>query len=195
MLSSPLFAMYSPAVPHSAPVPSPSWQTADHLAPAPSPSVADWLFDQGSLTRRLTALAAGAFAVEPLVEGWQTLREEECQALDIAAGSPGWVREVYLRGEGRPWVFARSVAPRATLRASGLGLRELGERSLGELLFSDRAFDRGELRACRYPAAWLPDAVAEDGLWARRSRFVRGELAVLVAEVFLPALWGRAGPA
>ncbi|MDU8475126.1 chorismate lyase, partial [Pseudomonas syringae pv. actinidiae] len=27
------------------------------------------------------------------------------------------------------------------------------------------------------------------GLWARRSQFSRGALSVLVAEVFLPALW------
>lgn len=193
MLSSPLSATPSPAVPHSSPVSPPSWQTADHLSPAPPPPVSAWLFDQGSLTQRLTALADGAFAVQPLAEGWQVLREDECRALGLESGSEGWVREVYLRGEGAPWVFARSVAPRDALQASGLGLRELGERSLGELLFSDRAFARGVLHACRYPAAWLPAAVAGDGLWARHSRFDRGPLAVLVAEVFLPALWRRVG--
>ena len=96
---------------------------------------------------------------------------------------------VYLRGNGQPWVFARSVAARQALEGSGLDLQQLGSRSLGELLFSDQAFTRGELQACRYPATWLPAEARENALWARRSCFRRGELAVLVAEVFLPAFW------
>src|SRR5690606_32043859 len=132
------------------------------------PLLHDWLFvDRGSLTRRLTSLAAGAFSVTPLREGCQDLRDDECAALDIARGSQGWVREVYLCGQQQPWVFARSVAARSALEASSLDLQHLGSRSLGELLFSDRAFTRGELEARRYPAEWLPEAVRQPGLWAR----------------------------
>jgi len=151
--------------------------------------VHDWLFNQDSLTRRLSALSDGGFSVTPLCEGWLALRDDECAALDVPPGSPGWVREVYLRGNGQPWVFARSVAARQALEGSGLDLQQLGSRSLGELLFSDQAFTRGELQACRYPATWLPAEARENALWARRSCFRRGELAVLVAEVFLPAFW------
>ena len=39
--------------------------------------------------------------------------------------------------------------------------------------------------------AWLPAAVREEALWARRSCFRREQLGLLVAEVFLPALWQR----
>ena len=92
----------------------------------------------------------------------------------------------------RPWVFARSVAARRALEGSGFELGKLGSRSLGELLFSDRAFVRGELQACRYPAAWLPDTVRAEQLWGRRSCFRRDGLGVLVAEVFLPAFWDHA---
>jgi chorismate--pyruvate lyase len=35
----------------------------------------------------------------------------------------------------------------------------------------------------------LPAAVRGEQLWARRSRFSRGALALLVVEVFLPSLW------
>ena len=61
------------------------WLTADRL-PAPlDPALHDWLFiDKGSLTRRLTELAAGAFSVTPLAEGWQVLRDDECTALGVA---------------------------------------------------------------------------------------------------------------
>ncbi len=174
------------------PAPFPQWLGAAELPPAAGAVLRDWLFDQGSLTRRLTELAAGAFDVTPLAEGWQPLRDEECAALGVATGSQGWVREVFLRGHGQPWVFARSVAARAALEGSGLGLDALGSRSLGELLFSDQAFARGELQACVYPAEWLPGEQATAGLWARRSCFTRGALGVLVAEVFLPTLWRAA---
>lgn len=166
------------------------WQAADQL-PAPlDPLLHDWLYtDKGSLTRRLTQLADGAFDVTPLSEGWQPLREDECAALGVAQGSSGWVREVYLRGHGEPWVFARSVAARSALEGSGFDLQRLGSRSLGELLFSDQAFTRGPLQAMHYPQAWLPADVRQTRLWARRSCFSRGKLGVLVVEVFLPALW------
>ena len=155
----------------------------------PGPLTLNWLFDEGSLTRRLTWLSNDGFSVTPLFEGWQPLREDECVALGMAPATVGWVREVYLRGHGQPWVFARSVAAKSSLEDGGLNMDELGTRSLGELLFSDQAFERGALQVCHYPRHWLPLADQADHLWARRSRFVRGALSVLVAEVFLPKLW------
>jgi chorismate--pyruvate lyase len=179
----------STAMPPTALSPVLPWCSASQLAVQPSATELDWLCDQGSLTRKLTELADQQFSVLPLLEGWQSLRADECLALGVADGSQGWVREVYLRGHQQPWVFARSVATRAALSDSGLDLAHLGTRSLGELLFSDQAFSRGPLEACHYPSAWLPAEVRAEQLWARRSRFSRGPLALLVVEVFLPSLW------
>jgi len=177
-------------VPHAVLAHPPRWLTAKQLQPAPSAGVHNWLFiNQDSLTQRLIGLSANNFSVVPLDEGWQRLRADECSALNVPEGSQGWVREVYLRGHEQPWVFARSVAARSALQGSGFDLGKLGSRSLGELLFSNPAFDRGELQACHYPAAHLPSEVRAERLWARRSCFSRGELAVLVAEVFLPDFW------
>lgn len=155
----------------------------------PRPVILEWLFNEDSLTRRLTRLSENGFSVTPLHEGWQPLRPDECAALDLDEGSEGWVREVYLRGHDEKWVFARSVAARAALEQDGLHMDELGTRSLGELLFSDKAFERGPMEVCRYPANWLPLEDAQEGLWARRSCFSRASLSILVAEVFLPTLW------
>ena len=176
-------------MPHSK---SPVWVPRSQLAPPPAPSILDWLFDEGSLTRRLTRLSKDGFSVTPLFEGWQTLRADECTALDLAEGSEGWVREVYLRGHGQAWVFARSVASRSALQGDGLHMDELGSRSLGELLFCDHAFQRRAIEVCHYPQDWLPTDVQAPGLWGRRSRFDRGTLSVLVAEIFLPTLWSAA---
>ncbi|OOV97311.1 MULTISPECIES: chorismate lyase [unclassified Pseudomonas] len=177
-------------MPHSnPPVPTPAWLPHSQLSPLPDAQIVDWLFDQGSLTRRLTRLSDNGFSVTPLVEGWQPLRADECAALDLPADSQGWVREVYLRGHGEAWVFARSVAARTALENGGLNIDELGSRSLGELLFCDQAFQRRAIEVCHYPRQWLPAEVQADALWGRRSRFDRGTLSVLVAEIFLPTLW------
>lgn len=172
--------------PPSSPV---NWLEREPLGDAAEPQVLEWLFHPDSLTRRLTALSCDHFSVTPLFEGWQALRDDECAALDLPEQSIGWVREVYLRGHGDKWVFARSVAARTALQQSGLQMDELGTRSLGELLFCDPAFDRGTLQVCRYPALWLPAADAAEDVWGRRSCFSRGPLKILVAEAFLPSLW------
>lgn len=169
-----------------------AWQPYAQVAPAIDPPTLDWLFDQGSLTRRLTALSQDRFDVVPLFEGWQALRDDECTALGLAPGEQGWAREVYLRGREQPWVFARSVASRRALVAGGLDLQHLGTRSLGEVLFCDQAFTRHPIEVCRYPEAWLPAPVQGPARWGRRSRFERDGLQLLVAEVFLPAFWQAA---
>jgi len=173
--------------------PSPNWVNAHDLYPCPSTAQLDWLLDPGSLTRRLTQLAAGDFSVRVLHTGWQALRADECTALGVIAGSSGWVREVYLFGQGQPWVFARSVAAREALHGAGFEIGEIGEQSLGEVLFRDASFIRSVLELCWYPPVWLPPEARTDHLLARRSCFRREALGVLVAEVCLPTLWARLG--
>ena len=180
-------------MPHSIALPDAcQWLTQSLLSPLPTPLTLNWLFDEGSLTRRLTWLSNEGFSVTPLFEGWQPLRDDECAALDLPPASIGWVREVYLRGHGQPWVFARSVAARSALQGDGLHMDELGSRSLGELLFCDHAFQRRAIEVCHYPQDWLPSECRAPELWGRRSRFDRGALSVLVAEIFLPTLWSAA---
>jgi len=168
------------------PMTIPYWFPPEQSSPAPA--LFDWLLDKGSLTRRLTHLANGDFAVYPQAEGWQTLRTDECAALNIEKSSCGWVREVYLLGYGRPWIFARSVAAQTALATSDFSLSQLGNRSLGEMLFCEQDFIRGSIELCRYPALLLPEEVRANNLWGRRSCFQRGTLSVLVAEIWLPEL-------
>ena len=188
--SRPHLLPFKTSVPHTNSIfPTLQWLPQPLLSPRPDAFVLDWLFDEGSLTRRLTRLSDERFSVTPLFEGWQPLRADECAALDLAEGSEGWVREVYLRGHGEAWVFARSVAARSALQGDGLQMDELGSRSLGELLFCDQAFQRRAIEVCHYPEQWLPAEVRARELWGRRSRFDHGTLSVLVAEIFLPRLW------
>lgn len=179
-------------VPHPNPASSePSWK--DRLEPADALRQ-NWLLETGSLTRRLTKLSTDSFAVVPAHEDWALLRDDECVALGLPAGSTGWVREVYLNGNGRPWVFARSVAGQQALKQDGFPLVALGSRSLGELLFVNGGFSRGPIEVGHYPPDWLPGMQVAEAPWARRSRFDRGSLGILVTEVFLPELWALLDP-
>ncbi|TVP89197.1 MAG: chorismate lyase [Pseudomonadaceae bacterium] len=165
----------------------PHWLTADHHPEAPSDPLYDWLTNQGSLTQRLTVAGRGDFAVELLSQTQAPARADEAAALGVPASSPLWIREVLLWAAGQPRVFARSAATPASVAAAGLALHELGNRSLGELLFSHPDIQRGPLEISRYPADWLPPGQQESGCWARRSLFQRAGLQLLVCEVFLSA--------
>jgi len=165
-----------------------------HSNPTPCAALNDWLFAQGSLTQRLTALCRTEFRVQLINEGWQTLSNSECATLDIAHNSLGWVREVFLCDGQQAWVFARSVASQAALQTASFDISQLGTRSLGELLFSDPAFSRGPMYINHLPSTELPvqaqqQAKSAQRLWARRSCFQKDSLGVLVAEVFLPQFW------
>ena len=180
---------------HTSCPPAPAW----HSNATSLPALNDWLFDQGSLTQRLSALSSAGFTVQPLNEGWHTLSLDECSALDIPINSMGWVREVFLCDGTQPWVFARSVAEQTALLNADFDLSQLGSRSLGQLLFNQQAFKRGALQVCQLPVAKLPPIVqqhsaSQQQLWARRSCFKKESLSVLVAEVFLPQLWQDTNP-
>ena len=175
---------------HAALAHPPRWLTASQLHPAPTAAVRDWLFNADSLTRRLTALSANGFSVTPLQESWQRLRNDECSALGVVNGSQGWVREVYLRGHGQPWVFARSVAARSALEGSGLALDQLGQPLAGRT-----AVQRPRLRPRR--TAGMP-FTRRSGCQRKPAASACGHAAHALAvehwacwwpEVFLPEFW------
>jgi chorismate--pyruvate lyase len=154
----------------------------------PEQRVSEVLLDRGSLSRRLSELSHGEFAVMPLQEQHSLLRDDECLALNLPSGSRGWIREVYLTGYGKPWVYARTVMPESILQENGLNMESLGSRPLGELLFGADHFCRGALEVFRY-MKFDRGARLIEPLWMRRSNFSRGSLMLCVSEMFLPGFW------
>ena len=74
-----------------------------------------WLRRTGSLSAHLQTLGA-RFQVQRLSQGVASLLPGEARSLGVAAGTRCVVREVVLRVDGKPLVFARSVAPAKSLR-------------------------------------------------------------------------------
>ena len=90
-----------------------SWLWPSILQPVLSSHLYDWLTDSGSLTARLKQHCQYV-SVDVLIEGLHPLSADEQTRLNLT-DSLGFVREVLLKLDGIPWVFARTVMPLATL--------------------------------------------------------------------------------
>jgi len=150
--------------------------------------IRDWLFDPGSLTRRLIAAAKGDFVVNVLRQyrGYPTLTEQ--QALKQPLRSLSFIREVELICQGKPWVFARTVIPIHTLQGETNQLTALGSKPLGAVLFSSPRVRRGPITAKLINSNTLPQStpITQCNLWGRHSVFFIGQQSLLVNEIFLP---------
>ncbi|MBM4218042.1 MAG: chorismate lyase [Gammaproteobacteria bacterium] len=172
--------------------PVPSWTgRLDDWLPAAPAAAAAWLSEPGLLTERLRTCCRGETALVVVSEAEAPLAAEDV-ALLRAAGSAAFVREIELTCDGRPWVFAQTLIPQATL-ARQRWLTTLGRAALGERLAAVPGIERGPLEYARLAAGGRlyrralrerPDPPA--ALWARRSWYAIEGHRLLVQEVFLP---------
>ncbi len=178
-------------------------------APAP---LRHWLTGEGSLTAKLIAHSQ-AFRVQRLHQRTGLCLADEAQAIGMARRARVWEREVLLRCDGKPVVFAHTVVPMSATAGDWPLFSALGERSLGSTLFYDPAVTRGELefarirrghplmqRACKALGLDVtgrgPDGAAleEPVLYARRCLYRRHQGTLLVTEVFLPSVLALSTP-
>ncbi len=162
----------------------------------PPSELTGWLVDEDSLTRRLRDWADGDVRVEVVEQSRRRPFREERRLLGLAPAEWAVVREVVLHCAGRPSVFARTVMPGRTLRGPQRRLARLGDRPLGEALFSDPGAERGPLEVFELrPGERLHAAIGAlaegQHLWGRRSLFWFGDRPLLVSEIFLPAMRRR----
>lgn len=165
------------------------WQKRQGLQKQLSKIEADWLFDKGSLTQRLTLLSNNHFSLEVLSEKETSLREDEYLYLNIASSRKEQVREVVLKGHNEPWVYARSVIIPNDKTSDTL--IDIGQKPLGAILFTSNHFQRSELEVASYPIHLMPSLYRYDNLWARRSCFTSDQQKILVQEIFLPQFWSQ----
>lgn len=162
------------------------------LTAAPS-SVRSWLYEAGSLTARLRSAVGAEFGVRLLRQAWDRPFASEARALGLALHGHALVREVLLHSGGQPLVLARTVIPRQALSGAQRRLAHLGDRPLGELLFTFRGLSRKCLELARVePWDWRAPIAEEIGvdavIWGRRSLYAVAQDRLLVCEFFLPAV-------
>jgi chorismate--pyruvate lyase len=108
-------------------------------------SLRRWLSAPGSLTARLRL--HGKVTVQVLSQGRQTLWPQERAALRCQQGH---VREVVLRIDGRPAVWARSSTTLRAVKGPWRAIKGLGTRPLAELLFEHSQVRRDPLVSQRF---------------------------------------------
>lgn len=177
---------------------SPLWRREEHFpGPALAP-VRRWLLDDGSLTQHLINTGS-AFSVERRRQAWESPSLDERRLLGMGLREKAMVRQVVLRLDGRPVVYARSVFTARSLEGPLRRLRNLTNKSLGAFLFSRPDMRRSPFELALLPgnSLYLPQDLQQAApAWARRSCFVVASRAILVSEVFLDAFprWSAAMP-
>ncbi|WP_304164708.1 chorismate lyase [Lonsdalea britannica] len=137
-------------------------------------AVADWLGHRDSMTARLE-MHCQRLDVEVTREGFIS-PSDTGEALPLLPVSDRfWLREVTLYGDGRPWLFGRTVIPEHTLQMSNLALARIGSVPLGRYLFQAGTPERDFINPGR-----------RGDLWARRSRLRLAGHPLLLTEIFLP---------
>jgi chorismate--pyruvate lyase len=171
----------------------------------PAREMRAWLTDTASLTRKFQSRGS-AFHVECLHQRSRPCLADEIAMLTLPRRHCVREREVLLRVDGRPMVFAHTVVPLSATAADWPRFDGLGERSLGTTLFGDPRVGRGSLQYARLPMRHplvrrANDALGADGPhaitrppYARRCLYRRNNGTLLVTEVFLSAILGHGWP-
>ncbi|HWT72978.1 MAG TPA: chorismate lyase [Oxalicibacterium sp.] len=155
----------------------------------------DWLTDSMSLTLKLTSRCRN-FRVQRLVQQRALPLHDEYAQVALSRRVMVQQREVFLRCDDRPMVYAHTIVPLSATASDWPFFGTLGERSLGTTLFGDPQVRRGRLEyarlSTRHPlvrraAAALGEEL-RGPLFARRCLYRRHAGLLLVTEVFLPAI-------
>ena len=175
-------------------------QWHDHVnAVNPSSLMRDWLTDRGSLTRKLMNQCRH-FRVQRLRQQRARCLMDERTTVELSRRVNVHEREVLLRCDDVPVVFAHTIVPLAATAADWPFFSSLGERSLGTTLFGDPQVSRGALQFARlhdeHPLAQRAYAavgmrISNAPLFARRCLFRRKNGLLLVTEIFLPSLFNQ----
>jgi len=165
-----------------------AWRSAP---PAHPHALRAWLTDRGSLTSRIVAHFS-RFNLVRLEQRLQRPTRDERRELGLRDHELAVVREVILRDQETPLIFAHSVAVKDDLRGAWRGLSRLGQRPLAEMLFNDPTvtrlpmeYKKIDARHALYRRAKQVVSIDAHTLWARRSVFWKRGRPLLVTEVFL----------
>lgn len=165
----------------------PKWRREQQLSGPSLAPVRSWLLDDGSLTQHL--LNTGRrFSLERWRQCWESPSLDEHKLLGMPQRERAMVRQIVMRLDGHPVVYARSVFPISTLKGPLLRLQRLANQSLGAFLFARPDMRRSPFELARIEGnnVYIPDALQQkEPAWARRSCFQVAGKPLLVSEVFL----------
>ncbi len=152
-----------------------------------------WIYEPGSLTQRLRSIYGNEISVQILFHTRQKPFLSERRMLDLPHSQYSLIREVRLNIGNTPLILARTIIPTSTLKGARRILSRLGNRPLGEVIFSYPKLHRLEMDiALIEPDHWsdqLSNQVKIDQpIWGRRTVYAIKHKQLLVSEFFLPEI-------
>lgn len=179
------------------PLPLPTnWQTLDHADfSAIEKRTKDWIQCESSLTVRIKELGI-AFNVEVLNQCHQPISDALKSKL-ATQDNQALFREVLLKQGDVPLIYAQTIMPESTITGTEKMLSELGNQSLGQVLFQSPQAIRSGLEFSEVVkqtelALFIEQRLEQTMLepcYIRRSLFHLNHKPLLVCECFLPSLF------
>ncbi len=156
-------------------------------------NVQSWTYEPGSLTQRLRDYYGDAVGVKILLQQWNTPFLSERRLLKLHESKYSLIREVLLHADGKPLILARTIIPAKTIKAAKRNLAHLGNRPLGEVIFSYPKLERIEMDVTLIDLpTWTQPAIAEghiiEPVRGRRTVYAIAHRQMLVSEFFLPGV-------
>ena len=153
--------------------------------------VSSWVYETGSLTRRLRKVYGQSFRVEILFHRWKHAFLSERKLLKQPHQQYNLIREVVLYADDKPLILARTILPEQTIKIAKRNLSHLGNRPLGEVIFSYPKLERLELNiSCIQHKLWARELTNKiqlnQQIWGRRTVYAIQKQKLLVSEFFLP---------
>lgn len=150
-----------------------------------------WIYEPGSLTQRLRSVHGQLVSVKILFHQWKKPFLSERRLLWVPHNQYCLIREVLLCAGDIPLILARTVIPSNTLTGTQRILSNLGNRPLGEVIFSYPKLQRLEMDVtCISPENWSRQLIGivpiNQPLWGRRTVYAIRQRQMLVSEFFLP---------
>jgi len=153
-----------------------------------------WLIDTGSLTAKLRNLC-NSFSVHLLQQRERKAFPHESTLLELADNKQLIDREVQLYCDEIPVVYARSLIPVRAISDRFKDLDNMGERPLGEKIFSDPQLNRSPIEWCamnsenpNFGNACRNVTRTPARLYGRRSLFYGAAKPIMISEFFLPGI-------
>ena len=134
-----------------------------------------WLFEKTSITERIKK--AHSFRLELLSEEIEEIDEEEVNALELPTNQT-MVRRVKLFADEKEFVIAKSIIPEETKKLGFSGLENLGNKPLGNLIFTSKQFIKTKVMFAKF-------LYKGKNFWGRATIFNVNGYPMSINEVFL----------
>ncbi len=153
-------------------------------------NIKSWVYEPGSLTQRLRDYYGNKVAVTVLAQYWHMPFLSESRQLRLSAHRYVLIREVLMHANGKPLLLARTTIPQKTIKVAHRNLAHLGNRPLGEVIFSYPDLERVAMDITHIqPDAWTPQILSMVDMnppaWGRRTVYAIQQRTMLVSEFFL----------